>query len=494
VRVTLPLAQLEGSLSALTEQLGQVGEVLSTMPSSQPAGPAQVGLELWVAAASGIRGVEEAVRALGGTVSPLGSPRPAEPDAPLAEPEGSLRSPLQTVRVDIRKLDGLMNLVGELQGVKANLSHLAEVARQSGGAALSKLWGQELTREARVLERRLEALQQGLLEARMVPLHPLFDKLARLVRRIGREVNKPLVFSVQGGDVELDKLLVEGLSDPLMHLLRNAIDHGLEPPAERASRGKGEAGQLWLSASQKGNHVVIEVRDDGAGIDEARVREVALAKGLADEATLARWPSREVRGLLFSPGFTTARNVSSLSGRGVGLDVVKTNVAQMSGIIDVVSEPGRGTTFTLTLPVTLAIQRALVVQVSGRTYAVPLNSVVELLSVSSSEVRTVERREVITLRGQTLPLSRLARLFSLPDPPRERLFVVVAGLAQERVALAVDELLGQQDIVLKPLGRRMGEVPGIAGATELGNRQTVLVLDVGALLQEALREPRSGAA
>jgi two-component system chemotaxis sensor kinase CheA len=411
----------------------------------------------------------------------------APPAAPT-RPEGdtSLRSLTQTVRVDIRRLDGLMNTVGELLLIKANLQRLAESARQDGTVALSKLFGQELARETRGLERKLEALQEGLLEARMVPVGQVFDKLARLVRRIAREEGKEIDFVIGGGEVELDKLIVEELSDPLMHLIRNAIDHGAEPPDARLAAGKPRRAVVALRAEQKGNHVVIEVSDDGAGIDEARVREVALTRGLITFAQAQEMSRREVLNLIFLPGFSTARSVSELSGRGVGLDVVKNNLGNLSGIIDVWSERGKGTSFHLTLPVTLAIIRALVVGVSGRTYAVPLNSVLEILSVQPRGIRTVERREVLDLRGQTLPFMRLARLFGLPERSVSRHFVVVVGLAQERLGIAVDELHGQQDIVTKPLGGRLQSVRGISGATDLGNRRTVLVLDVAALLEEGM--------
>jgi two-component system chemotaxis sensor kinase CheA len=429
-------------------------------------------------------------------IAPLGArgEPEAEPEAgakgPRVEFDTSLRSLTQTVRVDIRKLDGLMNTVGELLLIKANLQRMSEAARQDGTLTLAKLWGQELARETRQLERKLDALQSGLLEARMVPVGQVFDKLARLVRRIAREAGKELEFVISGGEVELDKLIVEELSDPLMHIIRNAIDHGVESPEARVAVGKPRRATVALRAEQKGNHVLIEVSDDGAGIDEQRVKEVALQKGLITLAQAQEMSRRELLNLIFLPGFSTARIVSELSGRGVGLDVVKNNISNLSGIIDVWSERGKGTAFHLTLPLTLAIIRALVVGVSGRTYAVPLNSVLEILSVVPKEIRTVERREVLDLRGQTLPFARLARLFGLPETHPARHFVVVVGLAQERMGIAVDELFGQQDIVTKPLGGRLQAVRGISGATDLGNRRTVLVLDVAALLEEGMGAER----
>ncbi|KFA88174.1 chemotaxis protein CheA [Archangium violaceum] len=443
------------------------------------------------------QGVLEAMR-MGESTSPpraelAGPPvrtltdEPVSPRGPRMENE-SARSLTQTVRVDISRLDALMNTVGELLLIKANLQRMVEASRQQEGSVMlsSKMWGQELSRETRQLERKLDALQQGLLEARMVPVGQVFDRLARLVRRIARDAGKEIDFVIGGGDVELDKLIVEELSDPLMHIIRNAIDHGAESPEARLAAGKSRRARVSLRAEQKGNHVVIEVSDDGAGIDELGVRDMALRKNLITEAQAREMSRRELLNLIFLPGFSTARSVSELSGRGVGLDVVKNNIGNLSGIIDVWSERGQGTAFHLTLPVTLAIIRALVVGVSGRTYAVPLNSVLEILSVKPSEIRTVERREVLDVRGTTLPLMRLARQFGHPERQNDRHFVVVAGLAQERLGIAVDELQGQQDIVVKSLGGRLQGVRGISGAADLANRRTVLVLDVGALLEEGM--------
>jgi two-component system chemotaxis sensor kinase CheA len=319
-----------------------------------------------------------------------------------------------------------------------------------------------------------------------------------MVRKIAREVGKEIELDVTGGEVELDKLIVEELSDPLMHLIRNAIDHAIEPPELRARRGKPRAGRVRLAASQKGSHVQVVVEDDGAGIDEDRIREVAVERGLASAASVAELGRRELMNLIFVPGFSTVRQITPLSGRGVGMDVVKNNIANLSGIIDLQSERGKGTRFEITLPVTLAIVRALVVAVSGRTFAVPLNSVLEILEVPARDVRTVSRREVVTVRGSTLPLVRLGRFFALAGaPPPDPFFVVVVGLAQERLGVAVDLLVGQQDIVVKPLGPQLQGVRGIAGATDLGTRNTVLVLDVGTIIEdvvsgEPLREAAGG--
>jgi two-component system chemotaxis sensor kinase CheA len=432
---------------------------------------------------------------------PPPSGRPPVELAPLGEEERltSLRSALQTVRVDIRKLDHLMNLVGELGILRASIQRSVEQMRR--GLAPRPAWGQadanqakpvevvrQLQREGRGLERKLTELQSGILEVRMVPLGQLFEKLSRVVRRISRDLGKDIRFVVEGGDTELDKLIVEELSDPLMHIIRNGIDHGIEQPEVRLEAGKPPQGTLRLSAQQKGNHVLITISDDGAGLDEERIRLTAVERGLIDAEQVKALSRREVQNLIFLPGFSTKGVVSEVSGRGVGMDVVKTNIGKLSGIIDIKSELGVGTTLLITLPITLAIIPALIIAAGGETYAVPLNSVMESVAVSDRDVRTVSHREVISLRGATLPLLRLSQLFGLPPgPPGRRLFVVVVGVAQHRMGIVVDRLIGQQDIVIKSLGRVLSRVRGIAGATELGGQQTVLVLDVAGLVEEVLQ-------
>jgi two-component system chemotaxis sensor kinase CheA len=529
VRAVFGLDDFDTRLTELNRAIKPLGEVVSTLPSSQPGDDASIAFDLIFGSAHPRLEVQK-VLIDGATLEPLGSrpaPPPSIPKTPLwddvsgngpgltaAPPpppmastpagiarlslspgpqETSLRSLTNTVRVDIGRLDGLMNSIGELLLIRSNIERLAEAARQTTGAALPKLWGQELQREARALERRLDELQKGVLDVRMVPLGQVFDKLARLMRRLVKESGKDVTFDVSGGDVELDKLIVEELSDPLMHLLRNSLDHGAELPDARLSRGKPAKATIGLVARQQGNHVILEVRDDGAGLDEARIREVAIERGLVTRDQTEEMERRDLLNLVFQPGFSTRRDVSELSGRGVGLDVVKTNLQRLSGLIDIDSRRGLGTTFTLTLPLTLAIIRALMVSVSGRTYAIPLNSVLEIVQVRSDALKTIEKREVLEVRGQTMPFVRLARVFGLEEQPRKHHYVVLVGLAQQRLGLAIDELLGQQDIVTKPLSGRLRDIPGVAGATELGDRRAVLVLDIGALMEELLRSHSTGA-
>jgi len=403
----------------------------------------------------------------------------------------SVKSLSQTVRVDLRRLDHLMNLVGELALVHANLGGLGERMRR--GQTVHEFM-REFQDQLRIMNRRLGLLQQGILEVRMVPLGQVFDRLARVVRSFGKKLEKDVRLSITGGDTELDKLIVEELSDPLLHMIRNAIDHGIETPAERVAVGKPRAGRISLSAYQKGNRVVIELTDDGRGMDWRTIRDRAVDKGFISREEATDISPAQAINLIFTPGFSTKDKASELSGRGVGMDVVKTNIAQLSGLIDVASEPGRGSRFRITLPVTLAIIQALVIETAGQTFCIPLNSVLESIMVQTDEIQTIEGHEVVSVRGRTLPLIHLSRVFDLEPDGREaerrmfydRLYVVVVGLAQHRVGLVVDELLGQQDVVIKDIGGALRQVPGIGGATELGDNRTVLLLDVGTLVSEAV--------
>ncbi len=512
VHAAFDLMSFDEGLARLSLELKALGELITTLPSSQSSGEQGIDFDIIVgtgepAAVLGERiggdGIEIHPiqrRTAGEAKAAVPAPAAAAPagseagrseaaaEAPGDEPSGtmSLRSVSQTVRVDIDKLDLLMNAVGELVLVRTAIQNISEQLKFEKGFSGLAI---DLFKESRNFERKLDELQAGIMEVRMVPLGQNFDKLSRMVRKVSRAAGKEIELHIQGADTELDKLIVEELADPLMHVLRNAIDHGIEESAERTAAGKSAAGQIELSAYQKGNHVVIEIADDGRGVDRERVKTKAAECGLVEREHLADMNDRDLLNLLFMPGFSTSEAVSELSGRGVGLDVVKTNIAELSGMIDVQAEPGRGTRLIITLPVTLAIIRALIIRVNERIYAVPLNSVIEIISVRPSRLRTIERREMLELRGATLPLLRLNDLFEFgpaSDTGGGELFVVVVGLAESRLGVVVDGLIGQQDIVIKPLGRTLSQVPGIAGATNLANQQTILVLDIGALIEETL--------
>ena len=445
------------------------------------------------------RAFEAGERAETGSLPALGPPSPAtKPPSLLPVParargasragghEISLRSVSQTVRVDIRKLDRLMTVVGELAIVKTAITNLAERVR--GRATSARELAAELDRLNRTFERHLAQMQSGILEVRMVPLGQAFDKLARVVRQISREHEKDVNLVVTGAETEIDKLIVEELSDPLMHMIRNAIDHGLETRDERLGVGKPPIGTIALNAFQKGNHVVIEVEDDGRGMDPEVLRATAVRRGVVSAGEARELGPRELFALVFMPGFTTKAVATDLSGRGVGLDVVKTNIGKLGGVVDITSDVGIGTKMTITLPITLAIINVLLVEIGERLFAMPLASVEEAIALEAHQVRNIEGREVLTVRGASLPICRLARLFGVAARQRERqrAFVVIAKVGSRRLGFVVDELVGQQDIVIKALGKSLSSVKGFAGATELGDQRVALVLDVAALIEEVL--------
>jgi two-component system chemotaxis sensor kinase CheA len=447
----------------------------------------------------------------GAGAAPHPTPQPPPPartdgQAPRADAqrEMTLRSVTQTVRVDIRKLDHLMNIVGELAIVRSVVAKLE--ARVRADPVMREV-ATDLERLHRSFDRHLGQMQNGILEVRMVPLGQVFDKLARIVRQISREHDKQVNLVITGAETEIDKLIVEELSDPLMHMIRNAIDHGIEDRDERMRVGKPPVGTIALNAFQKGNHVVIEVEDDGSGMDPAVIVAAAMRRGIVTEAEAREMSAKEVLGLVFTPGFTTKQEATSLSGRGVGMDIVKTNIGALGGVVDISSEVGIGTKMTITLPITLAIISVLILEIAGRTFCMPLASVEEAIVFDEAMVRTFEGREVMTQRGQTLPLARLARVFQLegyrpgvyvneeaktPKPPevrpgqKHRSYVVIGSVADRRVGFVVDRLIGQQDIVIKALGKSLKRVRGIAGATELGDQRVGLVLDAAALIHEVL--------
>jgi two-component system chemotaxis sensor kinase CheA len=517
LRVEFDLATIDKALEEMKERAKRHGEIITYLPTGEATSSDTIELDLLMASKDdlatliGALGADNVVieeipkrrRSLAaGTVppkdlpsSPLAArPQPGDSVVPprrdseramMPDQGATLKSLTQTVRVDIRKLDHLMNIVGELAIVRGSLSRIAERLRGEGERKLAT----ELQRLHRSFERRLGEMQAGILEVRMVPLGQVFERLARVVRQISREVGKEIRLVITGAETEIDKLIVEELSDPLMHMIRNAIDHGIEAADRRKEVGKPAAGTIALNAYQKGNHVMIEVEDDGRGIDEQGLVDKAVALGKLKTDEVTELTREEVLGLIFLPGLSTRESADDLSGRGVGMDVVKTNIGKLGGVIDVHSEAGIGTKMTITLPITLAIVAALMVRSAGQVFAVPLASVSEALSFEEGAVRNLDGREVITLRGATLPLCRLDRLLGITRPaqePSRRRFVVVAAVGSRRLGIVVDHLYGQQDIVIKPLGRSLSSVRGFAGATELGDQRVGLVLDAAAVIEEVL--------
>jgi two-component system, chemotaxis family, sensor kinase CheA len=506
VEASFEILSFEEGLSELTRSVREVGEVLSTLPAPGDSPDSQIRFSLLVATDCNASELGSRIDVLNATVRALRASRaattPPASAAPVVEASvelpgdvsvgesaradggseiESLKSISDTVRVDIRKLDELMNLVGELVIQRGAIGALAD--RLLADSATARV-GRELSKLHKSLERRLTDLQAGVLEVRMVPLRQVFEKLSRVVRRVRRDLGKEVRLDVRGGDTELDKLIVEQLADPLMHVVRNAFDHAIESAAERAAAGKPAEGSIRLEALQRGNHVVIEVADDGRGIDPEGVRRCAYTLGLIEQdAVLSR---KEILDLIFAPGLSTAPEVTGTSGRGVGMDVVRENVTALGGIVHVDSQLGRGTTVVFTLPITLAIIRALTVGVADQRFAIPLTTVLETMLVDPVTIQRSEGREFLTLRGEPLSLRRLHAEFGLTAPaPGARVAVVVVGLGDLRLGLVVDRLEGQQDAVIKPIQGPVRSVRGIAGATELGDLGTVLVLDVASLVEDA---------
>jgi two-component system, chemotaxis family, sensor kinase CheA len=491
IRASFSLATFDQELGELTDLLKKEGEVISTLPSAGGGLGGGIDFEILFGTVKGVEELNALVEGENVKVSRVDShdtheTRPEAPEAPAAAGEETAmtaKSFSRTVRVDIAKLDELMNIVGELVLSQSTISDLSARLKQEGYSTLAN----ELSKAAKGLERKLSDLQKGVMDIRMIPVGQLFEKMSRIVRKISREQGKKVELKMFGADTELDKLIIEDISDPMMHIIRNAIDHGIETPDERIRNGKDEKGLIRLSSFQKGNHVVIDVEDDGRGIDLARVKKKGVEMGLIPAVDAVS--DRDALELLFVPGFSTSEKVSEISGRGVGMDVVKNNIAAVSGMVDVESSPGLGCRVTITLPITLAIIKALIIESLGRKYAVPITSVLETIMVGRSDVLTVERKEVIQLREATLPLLNLGSFFEIEGErgTSDDFFVVVVGVAEKRLGIMVDALLGQQDIVIKSIGETFKGFRGISGAADLGDQRTILVLDVGGIINEATR-------
>ncbi len=456
----------------------------------------------------------------------------------------------ETVRVDVDRLDQLMNLAGELviskarffeisrgleelfRGSNAQLlasdtsDRLDSIARgleglRAGGDGSAERWASQfrrlrenfraiqdeldIIRQGRErlgamaeaihhLARVSDGIQRGVLETRMVPIGPLFDRFQRVIRDLRLSSQKEVELRIEGEKTELDKRMVDELGDPLIHMVRNAVDHGLEPPDQRERAGKPRAGTVALAASHRGNSIVITVSDDGRGIDPERVRRKAVANGLIDEGGSSRLTDHQLIQFIWHPGLSTAETVTDISGRGVGMDIVKSRIENLNGTVDVRSELGLGTTFTIRLPLTLAILPVLLTRIGGETYAVPLDHLAEIVEVPSDEVHLLQGKPTIELRGQLISLLTLDDAFcpaGARDPgertegPARKLTIAVISNGEDTAGLVVDELLGMQEAVLKSLERNFRPVPGLSGASILGNGRVSLILDIDTMMSMA---------
>ncbi|GAA8036570.1 chemotaxis histidine kinase/response regulator CheAY2 [Helicobacter pylori] len=390
----------------------------------------------------------------------------------------------QTVRVDVRRLDHLMNLIGELVLGKNRLIRIyGDVEERYDGEKFLE----ELNQVVSSISAVTTDLQLAVMKTRMQPVGKVFNKFPRMVRDLSRELGKSIELIIEGEETELDKSIVEEIGDPLIHIIRNSCDHGIEPLEERRKLNKPETGKVQLSAYNEGNHIVIKISDDGKGLDPVMLKEKAIEKGVISERDAEGMSDREAFNLIFKPGFSTAKVVSNVSGRGVGMDVVKTNIEKLNGIIEIDSEVGVGTTQKLKIPLTLAIIQALLVGVQEEYYAIPLSSVLETVRISQDEIYTVDGKSVLRLRDEVLSLVRLSDIFKVDAilESNSDVYVVIIGLADQKIGVIVDYLIGQEEVVIKSLGYYLKNTRGIAGATVRGDGKITLIVDVGAMMDMA---------
>ncbi|HCF91285.1 MAG TPA: chemotaxis protein CheA, partial [Firmicutes bacterium] len=375
-----------------------------------------------------------------------------------------------TVRVEIKKLDDLMNIVAELVIQRSQLEQLSEA-----------LESKRLNEVVEHFSRLTVDLRDRVLRARMVQVDSVFSRFPRLVRDLSRDLSKEISLEIVGGDTELDRTVIDHIGDPLMHLIRNAVDHGIESPSERLQAGKPQEGRLTLRAYQESNTVVIVIEDDGRGYNLERLRQKAVDGGFVTEEESRRYTDEELIELVFIPGLSTAQQVTDVSGRGVGMDVVKNAIEGLGGVISIKSEYGVGTAVQVRLPLTLAIIQTMLVRSGDETYAIPTSYIEQTISVGSREVQNFRGQEVVNIRGDILPLLRLNRLVDTPvssAPESPELDAIIIKIGEHRVLLVVDQLIRQQDIVIRPLGGYLGKIEGIAGGTVLGDGSIALVLDM----------------
>lgn len=399
----------------------------------------------------------------------------AKPDAKKAVSKPVVN---RTVRVDIEKLDGLMNLVSELIIAKNSLVSAATAVQNSGENYSS------VNEQIEYLESVTTNLHESVMKVRMVPIESVVAKFPRMIRDLSKKLDKKMELYMTGEDTELDRTVVDEIGDPLMHMLRNSADHGLEPNDVRIANGKPEVGSIFLDAYQDGNNVVIEVRDDGAGINTEAVKKKAIERGTITAEQAESMSEKEIVDLLFLPSFSTAKAVTDVSGRGVGLDVVKSKIEALSGEVEVKTKLGEGSTFTVRLPLTLAIIQALMVVIGDEKYAISLGSIQTIEDISPEDIKLVQAKEVIHIRGTVIPIIRLNKILDIESKRDEdsRMTVIIVKKGDKQAGLVVDELIGQQEIVIKSMGKFIKVPKIISGATILGNGEVALILDANALI------------
>ncbi|MBR8463538.1 response regulator [Campylobacter sp. faydin G-24] len=412
------------------------------------------------------------------------TPKDKDSDKKVPANSGSAVAQEQTIRVEVKRLDHLMNLIGELVLGKNRLLKIYDDVeeRYEGEKFL-----EELNQVVSALSLVTTDIQLAVMKTRMLPVAKVFNKFPRMIRDLSRELGKQIDLEISGEETELDKSIVEEIGDPLVHIIRNSCDHGIEDPEVRRIAGKPEKGTVELKAYNEGNHIVIEIVDDGKGLDPVMLKSKSIEKGIITEREADTMSDKEAFGLIFKPGFSTATKVTNVSGRGVGMDVVKTNIEKLNGIIDIDSEVGKGTVMKLKIPLTLAIIQSLLVGTQEEFYAIPLASVLETVRVPIDDIYTIDGKNVLRLRDEVLSLVRLSDVFGVNRvfEGGDQTYVVIIGVAEAKLGIIVDTLVGQEEIVIKSMGDYLQNIPGIAGATIRGDGRVTLIIDVGAMMEMA---------
>jgi len=491
ITLILDMSTFDKDLRTANEKLSDTAEIISTLPSYDES----IGFDKMVFRL--IIGTSETdvtiKKVLGNLTAQLSSIRKKgkqeiKKEKPVQLPEKeeseeeetSIKGVSQFVRVDIQKLDEVMNIIGDLVIIKSIITNISYEAKEISEAGFLYT---KLQKASFDFEKKLNELQRSLIEIRLVPIGQIYNKLSRMVRKLSKTANKEIDLQFYGGDTELDKMMIEQIFDPLIHLIRNSIDHGIESADVRKKLNKPETGYISINAYQRGNNVVIEISDDGKGLDVEKLSKKALSAGLLQPNQ--EMGMKEAYELIFMPGLTTSDEVTEISGRGVGLDVVKRNISNLNGTINVKSELNQGTTFEITLPITLAIIQSLIVKIKNNKFAIPMSSVTETIKAQLSDIKTIDRKEVITLRGKTIPLVRVDKIFSLSGTEgiydENSCFIVIVKVAEQTIGIIANELIGQQQVVIKNLGEKLKNLIGIAGATEIGEENPVLILDPAGL-------------
>lgn len=463
--------------------LDELGDVIKSVPSAEDLEQEKFdhSFDVVLITASEEKAVQDAVNSISEiskvetNVIKLGEEKKAAPAAPAAKAAAPAKKVhhSQSVRVDIEKLDTLMNLMGELVINKVRLEQIGQTHRLA-----------DLTETLEQMDRVTTDLQNIVMKVRMVPVSSVFNRFPRMVRDIAKELNKEINLTIEGEETELDRTVIDEIGDPIMHLLRNSCDHGVEEPDEREAKGKPRAGEVGLIARHEGNNVVIMVTDDGAGIDAAKIRAKAVEKGMVTQEEADKMDDAEAVRLIFLPGFSTADHISDISGRGVGMDVVRSKIEALSGHVDVETKIDEGSVFKIKLPLTLAIIQAMLVKVQEEMYAIPLGSIDSTINIQEDEIKTVQNKEVIVLRGEIIPIIRMEKMLQVPHvKDSDETFVVVVHTGDAKAGIVVDNLIGQQEIVIKTLGSLFTGLKMFSGATVLGDGRVALILDVATMMQ-----------